>query len=110
MFTVSACYEATYKGNQEYEHHPEKPTMFHAWAKIKNPAEVAAQFPRYVGVKAGTDYLSFRVKFYPNEVKKGKNETGIKRIRKFLEIAQISNVEAMCVNSYKTLEDFLSNI
>lgn len=56
---------------------------------------IAATFPKSVGVKAseisgsdeGTGYVSFSVWLSPDAANKGKNETGLKRLRRFLQIA-----------------------
>lgn len=116
MFHAGACYRANYKTEaRDYEHHPELPTTFKAylWAKDYpnvNLDTVAARFPKYVGVKSATNSLWFEVHFNADGVNKGRNETGIKRVRKFLELAGEINWTCRALNGYKTLEDFLAAI
>lgn len=115
-FQADANYRVKYgREAHEYEHHPELPTGFKAllWAK-DHPGvdleEIAAKFPKYVGVKVATNSLWFEVFFTADGVNKGKNETGVKRVRKFLEIAGPLDWKCNALNGYKTLDEFLAAI
>jgi hypothetical protein len=115
-FQADACYRVNYgREAHEYEHHPELPTTFKAlvWAKdwpSIDLATIAARFPKYVGIKVATNSLWFEVHFNADGVNKGKNEAGIKRLRKFLEIAGPLDWKCNALNGYKSLDDFLAAI
>jgi hypothetical protein len=116
MFEAHACYRVDYgREAHEYEHHPELPTTFKALLWVKDHPGVdletiAAKFPKYVKLKVSTNTLWFEVHFNADGVNKGRNETGIKRVRKFLELAGEINWKCQALNGYKTLADFLAVI
>lgn len=66
--------------------------------------------PKFVKIKVATNSLWFDVHFNADGVNKGANETGIKRLRKFLEIAGSLNWKTQALNSYETLDAFLASL
>ena len=98
-----------------------KPMMFRSSANFNTEAErdeAAKQFPKYLKVKksklyteAGMYYsLSFAVYFKPNQVTGAKNETAERRLKKFLEKAEVEYVKSPATNAYDTLDEFLNNL
>lgn len=118
-FTAYAAFHTNYLGNGEYDHHPERPMFFDAAMPCvdRDEAEkVVAQFPKYVNMKIrrylgapGFDHIVvIRINFTADGVNDGKNETGLKRLNKFLEIAGNLKWKSQSVNTYETLEDFIN--
>ena len=109
-FTADACYHSEYLGKDNYKHFPEQPTSFRAFAQavsVGHAKEITAKFPKFVNVKVHNNgSISFYVTLYATGVNDGKNEAGIKRIKRFLEIAGDVEWKVPALNSYKTLEDF----
>lgn len=115
MFNANAnCYfEHDYKTHSS-TYFKDKPSSFSAGfqAETQEQAkEIAAKFPKYVKVKVSRyNYVSFHVLFASSGVTGEQNETGIKRLSKFLEIAGELNWEYKVGNGYETFEEFKKNI
>lgn len=92
----------------------DKPCMFRAGVEVETQEqakEIAAKFPKYVKVKVSRyNYVSFYVQFASSGVTGEHNETGIKRLTKFLEIAGDLHWECKAGNGYETFEEFKKNI
>ena len=115
MLTTNATYHSKYLGETSHEDHPELPMSFTCYAKFdtrEEGAEFIARFPKYVGIKQFRDGngFHFRVTLSADEVNKGVNEAGIKRIRKFIELAGDLGWENPYRNGYNTVEEFLAAI
>lgn len=116
-FDADACYrtEYDYATSSYTGHFKNEPTMFRAGFRavsVGHGNEIAAQFPKFVNVKVNktTGYVSFYVTLYANGINDGKNEAGIKRIKRFLEIAGELEWKKPAVNSYESLEDFKAHV
>ncbi len=116
MFTASSSTGCTYLGDKSlgdhgYTVHYEQVNSFkaHIWTKDEAvKAEIAKRFPKWVNVKVGSQGVFFQVSFY--EVKgNSKNETGIKRVRKFLELAGEIEWHKASINCHQSLEQFLEH-
>lgn len=123
-FAINACYNATYlgtgRGAEAYTHHLDQPSMFQAM--IFTPvsemtddlraeyAAIAKSFPKWVNVKLSKSghAVSFAVRFTPTK-DNAANETGKKRVLRFLEIANVE-FKTPALNSYATLEAFLAAV
>lgn len=88
-----------------------------AVADLETAQAIVALFPKSVGIKAsgltgsteGTGFISFRVQLLADDVNKGRNETGIKRLTRLLAVAEKHGLaiefDAPYSNSYLTLAD-----
>lgn len=107
--TANASYNVTYN-NGEYTHFPAQPRSFAATAQFATAEEAAAfaaRFPKFVGLKLNRHVAHMHISLVDNGVHKGKNEAGIKRINKFLELAgEVEWKGQFALNSYATMSDF----
>lgn len=79
--------------------------------------EIAAKFPKFVNIKVFNIgnvegvAINIRADFSTNKVTGEKNETSVKRVRKFLEICDSNGLEtrfndAHCLNQLRSREEF----
>jgi hypothetical protein len=113
----------TFKAFATYSAETRRPTSFQAWAELPSLEEaraIAKAFPKFAKVKAGkggrwegdeykaAGIVSFLVRFDNEGVQGDQNETGLKRLRAFLERAgeiELNPIGAM-LNTYATLDEF----
>lgn len=109
--TANASYNVNYV-NGAYEHFQDQPRSFAVTAKFETAEEAAAfvaRFPKFVGLKLSRNVAHMSVALSDNNVNKGKNEAGIKRIRKFLELAgTVTWRGQFAINAYATQSAFES--
>ena len=115
QFTASASYLVKYdNATKTHEHFKAEPTSFTARARFlsKDHAEAfVATMPKYVKAKVyGDGQVSLRIDFFADDVNKGKNETGMKRLNAFLAAAGELVWETSFINAYTSLEEFQANL
>jgi hypothetical protein len=104
----NANYQAVWDG-EKYTHHSDQPTAFNAYCLFESERECAdfcAKFPK--SFFRGPTYKQkyFHTTFYATSVNDGKNETGIKKVKRFLDNCGEIEWQGGCINSYKTLDAF----
>jgi len=104
-----------------------QPSRFQAWMTVESrdaAKAIADSFPKYVSVKAGSSgrwvgdelvsggSVSFSVSFNNPGVQGDRNETGLKRLKGFLERAGEIEMfpKGNALNGYATLEEFLQAV
>ena len=110
--TCQASYQCDYLGRpHEYKHFPDRPVAFNAFIDFNNEAEGDAflsRFPKSMNIRGLQ--ASLRTTFYPTKMNEGRNEKGVKRVRRFL--SECGPVEWQCdvINGYRHTDDFLAAI
>jgi len=106
-----------------YDPETGQPTCFQAWMTVDTREEaeaIARSFPKFANVKAGSagfwkgDELvrgggvNFQVRFDNKGVQGDRNETGLKRLKAFLDGAGeiLLNTRGPMLNAYATLDEF----
>jgi len=77
--------------------------LFQAWLELDEATWKT--LPKYLGVR-NSGRFCVGIRLDADKVNGGKNEAGIKRIRKFISLFPEANYEVNAINSYPTFEDF----
>lgn len=114
-FITDATYDASYDyATKSYTHHTDRPSTFRARAEFESEEEAkdfAAKLPKYVGLKVSPKgVVTFYAAFTKNLATGERNESSIKRVSKFLEVAEIEWKTSGAINIYASVDDFLRSI
>src|SRR5262245_18755850 len=122
---LTVCHNCKMLADRSYEFYRDQPSMIDHIVRFDNEAErtaFVARFPKWVKVKVypgRRDYdlgidtfcVAFRVSLHADGVTGAANETGIKRIRKYAELANDLLIDAKICNSlngYTHIDEFLA--
>jgi hypothetical protein len=110
----------TFNRGVVYDLFPQHPRSFDLYAEFETAEQrdaFIAAFPKYCGVVANRGgvmaRLKSRITFSEDEVNKGVNETGIKRLRKIVEVARqlghsFDHNGLPAINSYANIDEMLA--